>query len=80
MADEVKMCPECGGEVLPVLYGMPTPEAFEAAERGEFRLGGCVVGPDDVLETCECGATRTLRSEWIPPPSSGSGGSAHSPG
>ncbi|WP_156251507.1 hypothetical protein [Pseudactinotalea terrae] len=42
-------CPECGsGDVVEIVYGMPGPELFEAAERGEVVLGGCVmfVDPD----------------------------------
>lgn len=36
-------CRACGatGEPLPVVFGYPTPEAFEAAARGEVELGGC---------------------------------------
>ena len=58
--------PECGTTVLPVVYGLPQPELFEQAARGEVLLGGCIIGPDDVMETCECGATRTLRPDWNP--------------
>ena len=37
-------CSNCGatGEPLPVVFGYPTEEAFEAAARGELELGGCV--------------------------------------
>jgi hypothetical protein len=40
----VTACPNCGstGEPLPVLFGYPTPEGFEAAARGEIELGGCI--------------------------------------
>ncbi|MBQ9310282.1 MAG: hypothetical protein IJ222_05380 [Bacteroidales bacterium] len=38
-----RKCPHCGGKVVSILYGEPTPEAFEAAERGEFILGGCCI-------------------------------------
>ena len=38
-----RKCPQCGGKVVRILYGEPTPEAFEAAERGEFVLGGCCI-------------------------------------
>lgn len=31
--------------MLPILYGYPTPEAMEAAKRGEIILGGCLVRP-----------------------------------
>ena len=48
-------CRACGGPVLPVLWGMPGPEAMEAAGRGELIIGGCM--PEDVEFRCECGAT-----------------------
>jgi hypothetical protein len=31
--------------LVPVAYGLPGPEAFERAERGEIILGGCCVHP-----------------------------------
>ena len=33
---------------MPLVYGLPSPELFEAAERGEAVLGGCVVEPGPV--------------------------------
>ena len=48
-------CRACGELVLPVLYGMPDPEAMEASKRGELLLGGCIV--EDVGTSCPCGAT-----------------------
>ncbi|GAA3959253.1 hypothetical protein GCM10023085_47050 [Actinomadura viridis] len=44
--NETTACPRCGGAAAPVLYGLPGPEMFEAAERGEIVLGGCEVGPE----------------------------------
>lgn len=37
------VCPHCGGKLLPILYGEPTPEAYEACEKGLLILGGCCV-------------------------------------
>jgi hypothetical protein len=39
------VCPYCreNDEVIPILYGFPTPEGFEKAERGEVYIGGCVI-------------------------------------
>jgi hypothetical protein len=31
---------------VPIVYGYPAPETFEAAERGEVILGGCIVFED----------------------------------
>ena len=41
--------------MLPVLYGMPGPELWEASERGELIIGGCMA--EAALVRCECGAT-----------------------
>ena len=34
-------CPECGGRSIPIGYGLPGPDMFGAAERGELHIGGC---------------------------------------
>ena len=53
-------CPSCGaGEVVPILYGLPTAEVDRAAEAGKVVLGGCVVRvgmPDHHCQNCghEC--------------------------
>jgi ADP-ribosyl-[dinitrogen reductase] hydrolase len=50
-----RRCTVCGSrlKLLPVLYGYPTPEAFERAERGELVIGGCIPGgPSGVCAVC----------------------------
>ena len=49
-------CPACGSsEVVPILYGLPGPEAMEAARAGRVILGGCE--PHAVTHACRsCGA------------------------
>lgn len=51
-----KKCPACGAtDTIVILYGMPTYEAFEASERGEIVLGGCIVlaaNPDRHCKIC----------------------------
>jgi hypothetical protein len=32
---------------VPIVYGLPGPDIFEAAERGEVAIGGCVIGRPD---------------------------------
>lgn len=51
-------CRRCGASrTVPIVYGLPTLEIFEAAERGELRLGGCLVSGDDPAWHCKaCGA------------------------
>ncbi|MBN1321632.1 MAG: hypothetical protein JXA87_12420 [Thermoleophilia bacterium] len=42
--NELPPCPFCESDrVIPVLYGLPTREAFELADGGELVLGGCTV-------------------------------------
>jgi len=49
-------CPECGSEdTLEIVYGHPTQELSEEAERGEVVLGGCCIdggAPDRVCRAC----------------------------
>jgi hypothetical protein len=45
-------CPACGGTLVPIVYGLPGPEAAEAANRGEIALGGCMVTGDDPQFQC----------------------------
>ncbi len=42
-----KKCPKCDRPLISILYGEPTYEAFEASERGEIILGGCLMPGDD---------------------------------
>lgn len=39
-------CPRCGGELLPIVWGMPDQDTWEAGERGELYIGGCIVPAD----------------------------------
>lgn len=52
-------CPLCGTPGVPILYGFPTHEAFEAAERGELIIGGCTVELDRNVDLgcSNCGET-----------------------
>ena len=53
-------CPECGStNVVPIVYGLPPPEAGEEAERGEIVLGGCCVMDDSSTRHC-----RDCEHEW----------------
>jgi hypothetical protein len=59
-----RTCPECGGKGLRIVYGLPSLELAEAADRGEVVLGGCVVGDENPNRHCvQCSSewsTRTL--------------------
>ena len=50
-----RRCPTCGAAGVRIVYGMPGPELFEAADRGEVFLGGCVIGDDDPTYACGSG-------------------------
>ncbi|GAA2631315.1 hypothetical protein [Paractinoplanes durhamensis] len=39
----ISVCPECGATGVPLLFGLPVPEAVAAAEGGELALGGCIM-------------------------------------
>ncbi len=45
-------CEHCGATLVPIRYGMPGPEMWEAAERGEIVIGGCVIRGDDPTYGC----------------------------
>lgn len=45
--ENIKVCPKCGGKIVEILYGEPTEELFNAAERREVILGGCCIAFDE---------------------------------
>jgi hypothetical protein len=51
-------CPRCGStDAVRIVYGYPTFELFEAEQRGEVSLGGCIVGDESPdYASCGCGA------------------------
>ena len=49
LGDKTK-CPHCGNRLLKIEYGMPGPEIFEQAKKGEVFLGGCCVFDDEMPE------------------------------
>lgn len=50
-------CPACGAIAgVRIVYGLPSIEAFEAEQRGEIVLGGCVLEEDAATHACTaCG-------------------------
>jgi hypothetical protein len=56
-------CPRCGSrDVVRVVYGLPTPELFEAADEGRVILGGCdpFRWPTHACRSCGFGLSRTV--------------------
>lgn len=47
MSRRTPRCPDCPGGPLgvPLLYGLPSPDAFAAAEHGKLVLAGCLMDP-----------------------------------
>ena len=61
-------CPRCGtfAAMLPIVFGYPTPDTFEAADRGEVALGGCVITGEDPTHRCSaCGRDVILDLEAV---------------
>ncbi len=49
----LRPCPRCGStDAIRIQYGYPGPEMSESAQRGEIRLGGCLVGPESPAYEC----------------------------
>lgn len=50
-------CPRChSDEVLPIAYGMPSPEMVEESAAGRVALGGCAIWPESPDWRCvKCG-------------------------
>ena len=56
--EKVAVCSECGSaNVIPIVYGKPGQELMDEAERGEVKLGGCVISRESPYNYCtDCGA------------------------
>ena len=48
----IETCPDCGGRLLPIVYGYPPTELLEQADREEIFLGGCVIPPNPANYHC----------------------------
>jgi hypothetical protein len=71
---EPRRCPTCGAPAVPIVYGLPGPELWEASERGEVILGGCVIIPENPSHGCTNGhrwlqsrRRNGHRSPWLDP-------------
>jgi len=49
------ICQRCGQPGIPIVYGLPGPELFEAAEAGRVALGGCVIYDEMPIWRCSAG-------------------------
>ncbi|MBR0403338.1 hypothetical protein IJI55_02190 [Candidatus Saccharibacteria bacterium] len=48
----MKQCPKCGTNLVDIVYGEPSFEIFERADRKEVKLGGCEISPDNLSYHC----------------------------
>ena len=54
--NNTRVCPDCGGKLIPIVWGYPTPEMMQKAGREEIFLGGCVIGINPANYRCRnCG-------------------------
>ena len=45
--EDARRCPRChSDEVLPIAYGLPSPEMVEESMAGRVKLAGCMVWPE----------------------------------
>ncbi len=49
----IPACPECHATGVPLLFGLPAPEARDAAADGELVLGGCFL-PEEPPPNWQC--------------------------
>ena len=61
----IPTCPICGATGVPLLFGLPVPEAVAAAEAGRLALGGCVLPAEPPNWQCP------RRHRWRDPDESG---------
>ncbi|WP_405268038.1 tetratricopeptide repeat protein [Methanobrevibacter sp.] len=50
---DTRVCPDCGGELIPIVWGYPSPKLLKRAERGEVFLGGCCIPPNNPNYRCK---------------------------
>lgn len=54
---DIRTCPECGGKLIPIVWGYPLPEMLEQSERDEIFLAGCCLPPNPPGYHCkDCGS------------------------
>ncbi|RWZ58016.1 hypothetical protein EQV77_09515 [Halobacillus fulvus] len=60
MGIRYNQCPKCRSRnTVDILYGMPTAEAFQKAEKGLLKLGGCTIMPGQPNSFCN-----DCENEW----------------
>ena len=63
---DTEVCPDCGGKLIPIVWGFPDSKLLERAERGEVLLGGCCLPAFLTNYCCEkCNNEFDLRFEGL---------------
>lgn len=63
---DTKICPDCGGEIVPIIWGYPADYLLKKDIDGEIYLGGCVIPPNPCNFHCKsCGHEFDLGYEGI---------------
>lgn len=64
-----KPCPHCGARMIPIAWGFPDQELFEAAARGEVFIGGCCIPGGGPIPAWHCtGCDRDVALPESPAP------------
>ena len=63
---DVRLCSECGGELIPIVWGLPHDRLLKRAARDEIFLGGCCLPPNPPNYHCKkCGKEFDLGIEGL---------------
>ena len=47
VANDTIKCPKCSGnDIIPIIYGFPTPELLEEQKLGTCKIGGCIINDE----------------------------------
>ena len=52
MSRPKQACPACGARTIPIVYGFPSRETWEAEEAGDAVIGGCIIGSEAPDRVC----------------------------
>lgn len=50
---DIRFCPDCGGDMIPIVWGFPHEGLLTKAERDEIFLGGCRIPPNPPNYHCK---------------------------
>ena len=63
---DIRFCPQCGGDLIPIVWGLPPERLLEKEQRGEIYLGGCCMPLEPLNYHCKkCGSEFDLGTEGL---------------